>query len=138
MSLKQILTDMLIRDEGVRLKPYRCTAGKLSIGCGRNLTDVGISGDEALYLLNHDIERVEKDCAQAFDFWATLDDSRKCVLLNMCFNLGLRGLLKFQNTLQAVKNCEYDKAADMMLDSKWASQVGERAKRLAHIMRTGD
>ena len=130
--------NMLILDEGLRLKPYRCTAGKLTIGVGRNLDDVGISGEEALYLLKHDIDRAERACAEAFDFWPTLPGARKMVLVNMAFNLGINGLLKFQRTLDAVRYGDYALAAQRMIDSKWAKQVGARADRLAKIMETGN
>jgi lysozyme len=55
----------------------------------------------------------------------------------MSFNMGLPTLSKFTRTLQAIKNGRYSDAADEMLDSKWARQVGKRAERLSKQMRTG-
>lgn len=127
----------LIRDEGIRLKPYSDTVGKLTIGVGRNLDANGISRDEAMTLLQHDIDTAANDCRRSFPWWPSLDDTRQRVLLNMCFNMGLPTLLTFRRTLSAVADGDYNKAADGMLASKWAEQVGDRAKRLAAMMRTG-
>jgi len=136
LSASQIM-DMFIRDEGLRLKPYRCTAGKLTIGIGRNLDDRGIDELEAHSMFWHDFDRCRAECEQAFDFWPELDEVRQLVLINMCFNLGLAGLKKFKNTLAAVKRGDYIAASALMLQSLWAAQVGARAARLAQMMETG-
>lgn len=127
----------LTRDEGLRLKPYRCTAGKLTIGVGRNLDDVGISPGEAEILLRNDIARAEADLDKALPWWRSLDEVRQRVIVNMAFNLGVPGLLKFKRTLRHVQAKEWLQAANAMLDSKWAKQVGPRAIRLATLMRDG-
>lgn len=124
-------------DEGRRLKPYRDTVGKLTIGIGRNLDDVGISNEEADMLLEHDLARVEGDLLGELPWVAGLDSVRKQVLANMAFNLGMRTLLMFRGTLAAIKAGDYAKAANQMMDSKWRGQVGARADRLVAMMRTG-
>jgi lysozyme len=134
---REKLQQELIRDEGLRLKPYRCTAGKLTIGVGRNLDDIGINKVEAIMLLNNDIERSIEATRKIVHDFDTLNDTRKRVLVNMCFNLGPWGLKNFRNMLAAVKVRDYARAADEMLDSKWARQVGRRAERLAEMMRDG-
>lgn len=136
MSLISDLTTDLKLDEGLRRKPYRDTVGKLTIGIGRNLDDVGISEDEAEYLLQQDINRTMADMDRLMPWWRGLDDTRKRVLINMGFNLGVPGLMKFKNTLAAVKEVRYADAAEGMLASKWAKQVGDRALRLAELMRS--
>ena len=130
----------LIRDEGLRLKPYRCSVGKLTIGVGRNLDDVGISKDEAMAMLRNDIFKAQRAAWQIVGdhIWGGLTKTRKGVLINMCFNLGATRLRKFVKMLIAVRLGNYEKAADEMLDSKWARQVGSRAKRLAQEMRDGE
>jgi lysozyme len=127
----------LKRDEGVRLKPYTDTVGKLTIGVGRNLTDVGISDDECTALLQNDVARTVAALDKSLPWWRKLDPVRQRVLVNMAFNLGMVGLLTFKNTLAAVQSGSYAAAAAGMLASKWATQVGDRAKRLAEMMRTG-
>jgi lysozyme len=127
----------LVRDEGERLKPYKDTVGKTTIGIGRNLEDVGISHDEALMLLANDIVRAELWLDRNLPWWRSLDPVRQRVLVNMAFNLGGR-LLSFKNTLKAVQAHDWHAAHDGMLDSLWARQVGARAKRLAYMMLTGE
>ena len=127
--------------EGERLRPYTCTAGKLTIGIGRNLEDVGISKAEAQMLLEADIDRAVDALDHSLKWWRSLDDVRQRVLIEMCFNMGIgsatRGLMSFVNTLEAIRTGRYDDAATGMLASKWAGQVGHRAERLARMMRTG-
>lgn len=127
----------LIRDEGEKLKPYADTVGKLTIGVGRNLTDVGISQDECDLLLQNDVARSAAMLDRDLSWWRTLDPVRQRVMLNMAFNMG-GGLLTFVNTLAAVQKGDYNAAASGMLQSHWATQVGARAQRLADMMRTGD
>lgn len=131
------LREQLILDEGLRLKPYRDSVGKLTIGVGRNLSDVGISMHEAMLLLDNDVDAVEDDLDQRLPWWRGLSEARQLVLANMCFNLGIGRLMGFKNTLAAIKVSDYAAAADGMLASKWAGQVGKRAHRLAKMMREG-
>jgi lysozyme len=131
------MIQQLRRHEGERLKPYRCTAGKLTIGVGRNLEDRGITAEESAYLLNNDIEREWKALTTALPWVTGLNDVRQRVLLDMSFNLGIAGLLKFKNTLATIQRGDYERAAGMMLDSLWARQVKGRAVRLAEMMKTG-
>ena len=134
----ETLGDQLVRHEGLRLKPYRDSVGKLTIGVGRNLDDVGIARDEALYMLANSIAAARADLQKNLPWVAGIDERRRDVLINMTFNMGIGGLLKFKNTLALVQAGKYDEAADAMLQSKWAEQVGDRAKELAAIMRTGE
>ncbi len=134
---RERLKKALVRHEGLRLKTYRCTAGKLTIGVGRNLDDVGISEPEAMVLLENDLDSVSKDLTRTLPWWTSLDDARQEVLANMAFNMGIGTLLTFKNTLQAIKEGRYKEAAAMMLQSKWATQVGNRAKELAAQMESG-
>lgn len=131
------LITQLIVDEGQRLSPYVDTVGKMTIGVGRNLTDRGISASESLVLLNNDIDGAVADLNRQCPWWTTLTDSRQNVLLNMCFNLGIDRLLKFKNMLLACEAGNYLGAAQEMMDSEWARQVGARAVRLSAAMKGG-
>ena len=131
------LADMLTRHEGVRLKPYLDTVGKLTIGIGRNLDDVGISGYEAAYLLENDITKARNELRKAFPWFPNLTCQRQDALTDMCFNVGLPRLQGFTKMIAAMERQDYETAAVEMLDSKWATQVGERATELAAIIRTG-
>lgn len=123
--------------EGERLKPYRDTVGKLTIGVGRNLEDRGITLEESAMLLANDIAAEERELLRALPWVAKLDEVRQRVLLDMAFNMGLAGLLGFKRTLATIQAGDYQAAATMMLDSKWAKQVGQRAERLSRMMATG-
>ncbi|MCX8566967.1 MAG: lysozyme [Glomeribacter sp. 1016415] len=130
------LISELKRDEGERFKPYFDTVGKITIGVGRNLTDGSISQCECEILLHNDIQNTLAWLDRSLPWWRTLDAVRQRVLINMAFNLGGH-LLTFVNTLDAMQHSDYAAAAHGMLASKWATQVGQRALRLANRMRTG-
>ncbi len=137
LESRVILRQSVMASEGLRLKPYLDTAGKWTVGYGRNLTDVGISKLEAEVLLDHDLAQAEVDCRRSFQWFATLNDVRQRVLVDMCFNLGLPRLQEFRRMLAAVAAHDYDGAANEMLASRWAEQVKGRAQRLARMMREG-
>ena len=154
MNMDAIISELEL-DEGVRLSPYRCTAGFLTIGVGRNLDTNKLTAEELAfvghncrtkpitkeqsdYLLKNDIEKVCADLMKFLPWWAYLGDVRKRVLVNMAFNLGTEGLLKFENTLALIRSGSYAQAAAEMVKSKWAKQVGKRADRLANMMKTGE
>lgn len=136
MDRAQLIKE-LIADEGERLKPYQCTAGRTTIGVGRNLDDKGISHKEAIYMLSNDIDEVISQLDVKLPWWRNLSDNRQRVLCNMCFNLGISGLLYFKNTLASMQAGKYDDAAKGMMSSLWAKQVGKRAIRLAEMMTKG-
>jgi len=133
----QKIKEQLILHEGIRLFPYIDTVGKLTIGVGRNLTNVGISRAEAEMFLESDINGCIEQLDKNLPWWKNLSEVRQHVLINMCFNLGIAGLLKFTRTLNAIQWDQFDDAARFMLESKWAKQVGERAITLANMMKTG-
>lgn len=136
MNMGAMRSELMI-DEGVRLKPYRDTVGKLTIGVGRNLDDVGISQIEAAYLLDADIRRTADALDISLPWWRTLDEVRQRVVLNLAFNMGVNNLMGFKNTLAAMQAGKYEDAAAGMLASKWAKQTGQRAIRLAAMMAKG-
>lgn len=132
-----LLASDLVDDEDIKLRPYRDSVGKLTIGVGRNLEDVGISRQEAMGMLSNDIARASADLDRVFPWWTQLSEARQRALCNMCFNLGLTRLMGFQRMLAALQVGHFDEAASEMLSSKWAKQVGARATRLATLMRNG-
>lgn len=127
----------LLRDEGLRLKPYRDSVGKLSIGIGRNLDDVGISAAEAEVLLETDIAHAAADLDRALPWWRGLSEARQRALLNMAFNLGLPRLLGFTAMLADLERGDFAAAAREAVDSRWARQVGARAQRIAMLLAEG-
>ena len=131
-----LMVEELKNDEGCVLKPYKDSVGKLTLGIGRNLDDVGISQDEADFLLMNDIRKAENE-ALKFSWYSALTPARKRVVINMIFNLGMAGFSKFKQTISYIERGMYDKAACSMMESRWAGQVGRRAIRLQSMMRDG-
>lgn len=134
------LAQQLRRDEGTKPSAYQDHLGFWTIGVGR-LIDArkggGLRPDEIEYLLANDIKDRARALLAALPWFGALDDARQGVLLNMAFQLGTAGLLAFKNTLEQVRLGQYKRAAEMMLQSKWATQTPERAARLAKQMETG-
>ena len=131
------LTDQLIRDEGLVLHAYQDSLGYWTIGAGR-LIDArkggGISEAEARLLLTNDIHRFHAELLEALPWVADAPEGVQEVLTNMAFNLGVGGLLGFRNTLALIKDGKCAEAAAEMLRSRWAGQVGARAKRLSETL----
>lgn len=128
--------EQLRRDEGVRAKMYKDSLGIETIGVGHNLRAKGISQNAIDVILMDDIVDVIIDLFKALPWARRLSNARQGVLINMAFNLGVAGLLTFVNTLKAVEEGRWADAARGMLMSKWATQVGSRATRLARQMET--
>ena len=132
------LIQQLTIDEGLRLRPYNCSSGKLTIGIGRNIEDIGITEEEAKYLLSNDLTRTYLELKANFDWFDYLNSYRQEVLMNMCFNLGISRLKTFRLMLAAVEMGDFHESSKQMMDSRWARQVGERAKRLSRVMNGED
>ena len=133
------LKAQLTRHEGLRLKPYRDTLGHLTIGVGRNLSEVGISEVEALALLDADIQTAIRGLDLRMPWWSTLDDVRRMALVDLAFNVGVEGVMSFRRMLIALRARQWDIAAAELCLSKWATQVQpSRRDTLAHMLRTGE
>ena len=136
MNLK--FTRYLIkRHEGLRLKPYRCTAGKLTIGYGRNLDDIGISEYEADIMLEEDIFKSTMVLMDIFgnDCETFIPKRKFAALTDMVFNLGETKFRQFKKMVVAIAKEDWDKAADEAKDSDWYEQVGERGVKIVEILR---
>jgi lysozyme len=129
------LQAMLIQQEGMELKPYVDTVGKMTIGVGRNLADKGLSREEAIVLLNNDIADAIEDVRHTFSCYDQLSRPRKMVLVSMAFNLGRERLSKFVRFIGSVHRGDWNNAAEELLDSKAAMQAPGRYKELARMMR---
>ena len=131
------LISMLKRHEGLRLKPYLCTADQLTIGYGRNLESMGISRYEAEVMLVSDIERCYNEL-EVFEWFVGLDIVRQEAMVDLLFNLGLPRLLGFKKMIRHLSNKEYSQAAAELLNSRYAIQVGDRANELAYMLERGE
>lgn len=156
--MKQMIDDetciqRLCVNEGLRLKPYYCSAGHLTIGIGRNLEDnplndeekayighsvkEGITEDQAFYLCRNDLKKVRADLDKNLPWWQDLNADRQFVMIDLCFNMGIRKLLQFQKTLKSIATGYYVKAGEQLMQSLYAKQVGKRAERNAKCLQTG-
>lgn len=147
------ISQRLILHEGLRLKPYYCSKGKQTIGVGRCIDTNPLTKEEeqvvgdwhhgitkcsAIYLLHNDIKRIYAELKKKIDFFADLDSERQYALIDMAFNLGVKGLLKFKRMLRALSHGNYEVAAQECLDSVYAQTVGIRAQRIALVLKTGE
>lgn len=130
------LEQMITRHEGRKAKPYRDTVGKLTIGVGRNIEDVGLFQDEIDLILQNDIKRTRTDLVTAFKWFPDLDEVRQSALIDMAF-MGIGKMLGFKKMISALSAKDYDSAAAELKNSKYALQVGSRAEELAAMIRTG-
>ena len=134
-SLREKVIEDLTRSDGLRLKPYRDSAGKLTIGVGRNLDDNGISEAEARLLLARDVDDAWRDLDDNCPWWGRMPEPARAALLNQCFDLGWSRLSKLKSMLAALKRGDYHAAADEVEDGKWFREVGDRARRVVELYR---
>lgn len=140
-----LLIEELRRDEGVEYNPYFDTVGIKTVGVGHNLKvkpihpgwTYPLDDEQVNELLAEDLKSVFTSLDKSLPWWRDLSYPRQRVLANMAFNLGITGLLGFNNTLAHMKAERFQSAAEGMLSSKWAKQVGDRSKRLAAMMVMG-
>ena len=139
-NLKNLLANdterFIAREEDFRSMPYRCKAGKLTIGIGWNL-DAGISERLAALVFHEQVGEIEAALLAKFPWFGRLTEARRAALVSMAFQMGLAGLYGFKNTLKFIEAGDYENAARNMLQSKWAQQTPARAERTAYMMRYG-
>ena len=128
---------LIAKNEGLKLKPYLCPAGKLTIGYGHNLDDNGIPQFIADELLKYDMQKAHDDLVSIFKYPLDdlITDNRYAALLDMMFNLGKPTFLEFKKMITAIKQGDWSKAADELKDSAYYKQVGNRAKVNENILR---
>lgn len=129
------IKELLIKHEGLKLFVYKDTMGIDTIGVGRNLINRGITKEEALLMLDNDIKDFTSQLVKALPWVLTVPEQVKIVLIDMGFNMGIQGLLQFKNTLEHIRLGQYKEAADDMMKSLWAKQVGIRAIEDCDILR---
>ena len=155
MLSQQEIIQRLCFNEGFRQSPYRCKAGKLTIGVGHNLDNCpltkeelefighdcrekSITKEQVFYLLRHDIDRAINSLNRKIPWWKNLNEDRQYVLLDMCFQLGIDGLLGFKKMLSAMGIGDFERGAEECLDSKYAKyDTPARAQRNSNAIRTG-
>lgn len=140
--MRNELRKQLEKDEDRRRHVYKDSRGFWTIGVGRLVDDrfpsSGLREEEITFLFNNDVEERISQLTHALPWFQDLDDVRKGALLNMAFQLGIEGLLKFHCTLALMHTGKYTEASAEMMRSDWATQTPARAARMAKQVRTGE
>lgn len=137
--------------ESCILKPYYCPTGHLTLGIGHNIDaraftneekkaigdwKKGITKNMAYMICRNDVN-ICLNQLKTLPFWNRLDLERQYALLDMCFQLGFKGLCRFKKMLEAMRWGKWDKAAAECLNSDYARQTPARAKRIARLIKEG-
>lgn len=138
MILKIRIIDIIKKNEGFESRLYKDIKGKLTIGYGFNLEEIQIPENIAYMWLKMLVDDLYLNLSTLLDFFDFLDEVRKAVLVDMSYNIGVEGLLKFKKMLKALENEDYGKTAEEMKNSKWYEEVPNRADRLIKMMITGE
>jgi len=144
------LRDRLVKEEEFRKFPYQDSRGIWTIGVGHNievdfdmknklgvLLKNGLTTEEVYRLLDKDIEKAVYNLSLKLPWTNDLDEVRREVLVDMVFNMGINKVIRFNNTLNLIKNGKYHEASENLKLSLWYSQVGVRAKNLCRVLDTG-
>lgn len=145
-TLYKYCFNLLVVEEGFKETPYHCTEGFPTIGIGFRIGNKGdplpqdrrMTLEEAQEALYHKIKvnvtALERQIPIA---WLKCNFERKAILVSMVFQLGLQGFLGFCNTIAAIERAEWHSVSSNLLDSRWARQTPNRAKRHATAMLEG-
>lgn len=133
MTFQSELLKQIKEHEGLRLKPYKCPAGRLTIGYGHNIEDNGLSKTACEFILFEDIEEAERNLYAVFgrDEYEKLSNSQKIALIDMMFNLGLSRFLTFKKFIQAIKKHDWESASAEVINSRAYEQNKKRYKKIA-------
>jgi lysozyme len=151
MIITDDLRNLLIRHEGLRLKPYQCPAGKWTIGVGHNMdanplpdmiqhqldTFGSITEDMAMELLDHDLLDAIFNCRRLYRDFEKFADRRKMALVDFVFNIGVRTARTFERTNRAINRGDWEAAAQGFEKSLWYRQVNHRAVEIVSMIREG-
>ena len=149
VDVKQVYQE-ISADEGKVLHAYLCSELHATVGIGHKILDTDpendldifgadwddvadnqcISEDRCYELFQEDVQIAVGGCQKIYDNWEELPQEAQHILVNMCFQLGQGGLGKFKNFKVAIEDYQWQRAAQEMLDSRWAGQTPERAERL--------
>lgn len=144
------LIEMLERHEGLRLKPYKCTANKHTVFIGRNYEDNPFTTDELTLILSkgctkevayeicsNDVRRIKKELVKRLDFFSTLDEVRQAALIDMAFQMGVGGLLGFKKMIEASRQKDWLMACLHAKDSMWGRTFINRSTEILKMLETG-
>lgn len=146
------ITSLLQYEEGFREKPYLCSEGYPTVGTGIRIGPKGAALSNYQFTVSREVDAVwlqsilnstmrgmlsNERIYSAMNAMTVLDEARTAVLVSMAYQMGVAGLAQFKNTLYLIESKRFEDAAVAMLQSKWAKQTPNRAKRHAEQMRSG-
>ena len=129
------LLERIKHHEGFRSKVYQCTEGYDTIGFGFAIKDLVLDEDIAEMILMRKLEDLMKRIQKKFDWWKSAESDVKDVVVEMTYQLGVKGFSSFRKTIDHLENKRYGKASAEMLDSRWAIQTPNRAIELSNIIK---
>ena len=129
------LIDNIKKSEGFRSKVYKCTEGYDTIGYGFAIKDLVLSEDICDMILERKLAELKIRVVRQFPFFDNCPEEVQDVLMEMCFQIGVKGVSKFSKTIDHIMRKDYRAASVEMLDSKWATQTPNRAKKLSDQMK---
>ena len=115
---------------------YQDTLGIWTIGVGHNIEEKGISPAVMELMLDEDIEEAIVELKRSVSFFSKMPEQVQEALVNLSFNMGIPRLMQFKKTLAYLRDGDFEAAADELLDSRYAEQVGRRADEVADMIRT--
>ena len=130
------LRETITRHEGSRLQMYQDSLGIWTIGVGHNIQEKGISPQVMELMLDEDLEEAISELKRSVSFFSKMPQQVQEALVNLSFNLGIPRLMQFKKTLALLREGDFESAADELLDSRYAEQVGRRALEIADMIRT--
>ena len=137
LDMQVKLKKLLVKHEGLKLRPYVDTKNRITIGIGRELSDRDLLISEVDFLYNNDAVYFFEQLSDHFKWFNYLDDNRQIALIDMCF-CGFKTFCEFTNMINALAMHDWERAASELLNSEYAQQVGQRSIDLANIIRTGE
>ena len=130
------LLESIKHHEGFVEHVYDDSLGIPTIGYGFAIKDLVLEEDLCDEILLRKLRKLGRSVMGKFPFFDSLPPDCKEVLMEMCYQLGVTGVSKFKKALKAMEDGDWEKAADEMLDSKWAKQTPRRAKEMSDIIRS--
>lgn len=135
--ISQDLLDSIKEHEGFSPTAYKDSRGFDTIGYGTRVTEIEVDEATAEAWLIREVEEKEARLKHV-NGWHRMDLFRRDIILEMAYQMGVGGVLRFRRMWDAIRDQDWDRAADEMLDSRWArTQTPRRAGRLALRMRAG-
>jgi lysozyme len=132
------LRETIIRHEGTRLDMYQDTLGIWTVGVGHNIQEKGISQAVMELMLEEDLAEAVSELQRSVSFFSKMPEQVQEALVNLAFNMGIPRLMQFKKTLAYLRDGNFEAAADELLDSRYAEQVGRRADEVADMIRTAE